>query len=52
MPHKLKEIQTLFQDYELYITYIPKAGPVLVNYVSARLHDYPNTSPFYMAEML
>jgi hypothetical protein len=49
---QLKEIQTVFQGLQtLYQSYIPKADPVLVNDLLARLYENPNTAPFYMVEI-
>lgn len=49
---QLKEIQTVFRGLQtLYESYIPKADPVLVNDLLARLYENPNTAPFYMVEI-
>jgi hypothetical protein len=52
MSVQLKEIQTVFRGlHTLYQSYIPKADPVLVNDLLARLYENPNTAPFYMVEI-
>jgi hypothetical protein len=54
MSAQLKEIQTVFRGLQtLYQSYIPKADPVLVNDLLARLYENPNpnAAPFYMVEI-
>jgi hypothetical protein len=52
MSAQLKEIQTVFRGLQtLYQSYIPKADPVLVNDLLARLYENPDAAPFYMVEI-